>query len=122
MELLRAIRRSYRRISVDAFDSHRRKMLSEGYIDKDDPGGRGKRVYYFLTEKTKQMQRLNILRLKSKKEIAELNNQIEEEKRLNVYLLIFFVSIHRAYEFKTIEQLKKFLSEAGVSIKWCWRC
>lgn len=115
MELLRVIRRSYRRISVDAFDSHIKKMLSEGYIDKDDPGGRGKRVYYFLTEKTKQMQRLKILSFKSEKDITELINQSEGEKRLHA-LSIFFLSDHIAYQFKTEEQLKDFLSEAGVSM------
>ena len=117
MGLLRVIRRSYRHISVDAFNSHIKKMWSEGYIKKDDTGQRGKKVYYSITEKTKQMQRLKILSFKSKKEIYELNNQIEEERRLIVYLLILFLSYHSAYTFKTKEQLKNFLSKAGVSMK-----
>src|SRR5215467_6845771 len=81
---------TYRHISLDTFNSHIKKMLSEGYIVKNDTGKRGKKVYYFLTEKTKQMERLKILDFKSKKEIAELNNQSEEEKRLSAYIVIFF--------------------------------
>jgi hypothetical protein len=115
MELLEVVRRSYRHISLDTFNSHIRKMLSEGYIGKNDTGERGKKVYYFLTEKTKQMERLKILNFNAKNDITELNDQSEQEKRLHA-LLIFFLSDHIAYQFKTEEQLKDFLSEAGVSM------
>jgi DNA-binding HxlR family transcriptional regulator len=119
---------SYRHVSLDTFNSHIKTMLSEGYIDKNDTGKRGKKVYYFLTEKTKQLQRLKILEfkskrkraeyilyLKSKNEIAESNSQSEEERRVNMYLLIFFLTNTLGYTFKTEEQLNDFLSEAGVS-------
>jgi DNA-binding HxlR family transcriptional regulator len=114
--LLKAVCGSYRPISRDAFNSHIKKLLSDGYIDKNDTGKRGKKVYYFLTEKTKQMQRLKVLNFKSKKKTAELNDQSEEEKRLNAYLSIFFISEHITYEFKTKEQLENFLSKARVSM------
>lgn len=91
-------------------------MLSEGYIDKDDTGERGKKVYYFLTEKTKQLQRLKILKIKSKKQVSELNRLSEEEKRQNMYLMIFFLGRRTYYPFKTEGQLRDFLSEAGSSM------
>jgi hypothetical protein len=116
MGLLEYIHKSYRHISLDTFNSHIKKMLSEDYIGKYDTGERGKKVYYFLTEKTKQMERLKILDFKSKKEIAELNNQSEEERRLTAYLVIFFLGLGYDYPLKTEEELKKFLSEAGVSV------
>ena len=61
MGLLEYTRKSYRHISLDTFNSHIKKMLSEDYIGKNDTDERGKKVYYFLTEKTKQMERLRIL-------------------------------------------------------------
>ena len=108
MGLFEYIRKSYRHISLDTFNSHIKKMLSKEYIGKNDTGERGKKVYYFLTEKTKQMERLKILDFKSKKEIAELNNQSEEEKRLSAYIVIFFLGLDYDYPLKTEEELKKF--------------
>jgi DNA-binding HxlR family transcriptional regulator len=116
MGLLEYTRKSYRHISLDTFNSHIKKMLLEGYIGKDDTGERGKKVYYFLTEKTKQMERLRILNFKSKKEIAELNNQSKEERRLSAYIVIFFLGLRYYYPLKTEKELKNFLSEAGVSV------
>src|SRR5215831_7620337 len=116
MGLLEYTRKSYRHISLDTFNSHIKKMLLEGYIGKDDTGERGKKVYYFLTEKTKQMERLKILNFKSKKEIAELNNQSKEERRVSAYIVIFFLALRYYYLLKTEEELKNFLSEAGVSL------
>ena len=68
MGLLEYTRKSYRHISLDTFNSHIKKMLSEGYIVKNT-GKRGKKVYYFLTEKTKQMERLKILDFKSRRSL-----------------------------------------------------
>src|SRR5215831_5746175 len=116
MGLLEYTRKSYRHISLDTFNSHIKKMLSEDYIGKNDTGERGKKVYYFLTEKTKQMERLKILDFKSKREIAELNNQSKEERRLCAYIVIFFLGLGYDYPLKTEEELKNFLSEAGVSL------
>jgi DNA-binding HxlR family transcriptional regulator len=116
MGLLEYTRKSYRNISLDTFNSHIKKMLSEGYISKNDTGERGKRVYYFLTEKTKQLERLKILDFKSKKEIDKLSNQSKEERRLSAYIVIFFLGLSYIYPLKTEEELKNFLSEAGVSV------
>jgi len=82
-------------------------MLSEDSIGKNDTGERGKKVYYFLTEKTKQMERLKILDFKSKKEIAELNNQSKEEMRLSAYIVIFFRPRFRL-SIKNGRRIKKF--------------
>src|SRR5215470_4454222 len=105
MGLLEYTRKSYRHISLDTFNSHIKKMLSEDYIGKNDTGERGKKVYYFLTEKTKQMERLKILDFKSKKEIAELSNQSKEERRLNAYIVFFFLGLGFDYRLKTEEEL-----------------
>ena len=91
MELFRAIKNTYRKISIDAFNSHIKNMIGKALISKDDNGQRGKRVYYFLTEKAKQLQRLKILESKPAENMAGLEIKKREERRVKIYYFLFHV-------------------------------
>jgi hypothetical protein len=73
-------------------------MIGKTLISKNDNGERGKKVYYFLTEKAKQLQRLKILESKSAERIATLEIKRRGERHTKIYIFLFhFMEFMRKY-------------------------
>jgi DNA-binding MarR family transcriptional regulator len=97
-ELFRGIKLLYKKVSSDAFNSHIKRMIGKALISKNDNGERGKKVYYFLTEKAKQLQRLKILESRSAKTMAALEIKRREERHIKIYIFLFhFMEFMRKY-------------------------
>lgn len=64
-------------------------MIGNALISKNDNGERGKKVYYFLTEKAKQLQRLKILESKPVDNMATLEIKKREERHIKIYIYLF---------------------------------
>jgi DNA-binding HxlR family transcriptional regulator len=88
MGLYRAICKAYKKISIDAFNFHLKTMRDKNLIDRQDSKERGKKVYYFLSEKAKQEQRLKILQFKSQKGKINLKRESDEGRRQKLYFLM----------------------------------
>ena len=76
----------YRKISIDAFNFHIKKLILNGILERGRDQGRGSIIYYSLTDKAKQQQRLKILTVKPKKERILFEKELEEERRVKLYL------------------------------------
>jgi DNA-binding HxlR family transcriptional regulator len=107
----------YRRISYDAFTKHLGKLMSDKLVDRNYVMGRGKKVPYFLTEKAKQQQRLQILEFRSPKERAKLDMKIKKEKRQTLYILLLLFRPRSSYQFETKQEFENFLSAFDLSRK-----
>ena len=93
MELYRSVIDSYRKISIDAFNFHIKKLILNGILERGRDQGRGSIIYYSLTDKAKQQQRLKILTVKPKKERILFEKELEEERRVKLYFLLFVASV-----------------------------
>jgi DNA-binding HxlR family transcriptional regulator len=126
-ELRRQAGRSYKKVWPSVFFDHIEHLIKQKLIDKNETGGRGKKVYYFLTEKAKEAYRAGILEITEKKEdndtkhTQRLRNRFEKESqelmRQKMYLLLFFFGTidHPVYELHSEMELKQFLSKLGLS-------
>src|SRR3954468_19012352 len=56
----RVVKRRGKTMSFETFNFHLKKMVKENVLKKDDRG-RGKQVFYSLTEDAKKQRQLNIL-------------------------------------------------------------
>jgi hypothetical protein len=119
MQLYYAISKLYKKISLDAFNFHIKKMINNRLIDKNDTGARGKKVYYFLTEKAKQQKRLKILASRSQEEKIQFEMESEVERRQKLYFLLlwFRQNWKPVYRISDERDLDNLLSMVGSSKK-----
>lgn len=125
-ELKRQVEKSYKKVWPSVFSFHRERLLKQKLINKNDTGRRGSKVYYFLTENTKQEYLAGILELRFDKgdggtKRRRTQNSIEKEnealKRQKMFLLLFFFgTVDRpVYDLRSEQELKQFLSNHGLS-------
>ena len=116
MGLYRAICKAYKKISIDAFNFHLKTMRDKNLIDRQDSKERGKKVYYFLSEKAKQEQRLKILQFKSQEGKINLKRESDEGRRQKLYflMLLFLQNWKPVYG---VEGLNIILEDANISEK-----
>jgi DNA-binding MarR family transcriptional regulator len=107
-ELFRAIKILYKKVSIDAFNSHIKSMIGKALISKNDNGERGKKVYYFLTGKAKQLQRLKILESNHAENTAAPEIKEREERRIKIYIFLF-------YAMEIMRKFPKMLTKEEVS-------
>jgi DNA-binding HxlR family transcriptional regulator len=127
-ELRRHVERSYKKVGPSVFFDHIKHLMKQESIGKNDTGRRGCKVYYFLTEKSKETYRVGILEVTTKnvdtnaKHRQRIRNSFEKENeelmRQKMYLLLFFFGTvdHPVYELRSEREINRFLSRFGLSM------
>ena len=120
-ELYHKICGSYKKISRDAFNFHVKKLKDNGSINARDSGRRGTKVYYFLTESTKQDYQANLAEDQKGDESQELDevNRYLVERFNKLFQLFFFIESGHSIEHKLCseQELDDFLSKINLSKK-----
>lgn len=117
-ELYRDVCLVYKRIAKGAFNFHIKKMLIENLLHKSDTGERGKPVYYSLSYKAKQEQRLRILEHISQHQNEDDERETEEQRRQRMYILLFFLESHaKPEDLATEDKFDEFLAKIHESKK-----
>jgi hypothetical protein len=105
--LYKLICSSYKKVSFDAFNRHRERLLSDQLIDRTFTGI-GKKTKYCLSEKAKRQLKFKILELKSEKWKGKPDKG-EEQERMILFILLLLFRQRSIYKFDTTEELERFL-------------
>ena len=112
--LFRLIKEKYNpHISDDTLSRHLKHLTESDWIHKDD-----KYSPFYLTEKCKQLIKLNTLVLTSPvQRLIEPTSSVQRAiKQIDIYILLLLFKSGSTYKFKSEAELENFLSTFGLSM------
>ena len=108
----------YKEIRRDKYNSHIKKLVEEGILERRETGKSDRSVNYCLTTKAKNDKLLQLLEFKSKKEQKHYLIDSSEIKRARLFLLLFFSFFDKkGNDLHSDEELTLFLSDNNLSIE-----
>ena len=108
----------YKEIRRDKYNSHIKKLVEEGILERRETGKSDRSVNYCLTTKARNDKLLQLLEFKSKKEQKHYLIDSNESKRARLFLLLFFSFLDKkGNDLHSDEELTLFLSDNNLSIE-----